>query len=153
LEQRLSDSGFDVTTTAERLAGFHRVENTYLSTFQTLGGLGLVLGTLGLAAVMLRNIFERRRELALLRAVGYGTGHFSVMVLAENTLLLFWGLLIGSVCALIAIVPAIVSHGGSFSLFSLALLLLAVVVSGLTASVLAVVASTRTALLPALRAE
>lgn len=153
LEQRLSDSGFDVTTTAERLAGFHRVENTYLSTFQTLGGLGLVLGTLGLAAVMLRNIFERRRELALLRAVGYGTGHFSVMVLAENSLLLFWGLLIGSVCALIAIAPAIVSHGGSFSLFSLSLLLLAVLASGLTASVLAVVASTRTALLPALRAE
>jgi len=74
-------------------------------------------------------------------------------VLAENTLLLFWGLLIGSVCALIAIAPAIASHGGSFSLFSLGLLLLAVVVSGLTASVLAVVASTRTALLPALRAE
>jgi ABC-type antimicrobial peptide transport system permease subunit len=153
LEQRLSDSGFDVSSTTERLAGFHRVENTYLSTFQTLGGLGLVLGTLGLAAVMLRNIFERRRELALLRAVGYGTGHFSVMVLAENILLLFWGLLIGSVCALIAIAPAVVGHGGSFSLISLGLLLLAVLGSGLTASVLAVVASTRTALLPALRAE
>jgi hypothetical protein len=153
LEQRLSDSGFDVTTTAERLAGFHRVENTYLSTFQTLGGLGLVLGTLGLAAVMLRNIFERRRELALLRAVGYGTGHFSVMVLAENILLLFWGLLIGGICALIAIAPAIASHGGSFSFLSLGLLLLAVVGSGLAASVLAVVASTRTALLPALRSE
>jgi putative ABC transport system permease protein len=153
LEQRLSDSGFDVTTTAERLAGFHRVENTYLSTFQTLGGLGLVLGTLGLAAVMLRNVFERRRELALLRAVGYDSGHFSVMVLAENILLLFWGLLIGSLCAVIAITPAIRSHGGSFSLFSLGLLLLAVLASGLAASVLAVIASTRAPLLPALRAE
>jgi putative ABC transport system permease protein len=135
------------------LAGFHRVENTYLSTFQTLGGLGLLLGTLGLAAVMLRNVFERRRELALLRAVGYDSGHFSVMVLAENILLLFWGLLIGSLCAVIAITPAIRSHGGSFSLFSLGLLLLAVLASGLAASVLAVIASTRAPLLPALRAE
>ena len=32
-------------STAERLASFHRVENTYLSTFQMLGGLGLALGT------------------------------------------------------------------------------------------------------------
>ena len=30
-----------------RLASYHRVENTYLSTFQALGGLGLLLGTSG----------------------------------------------------------------------------------------------------------
>ena len=60
--------------TAQRLAEFHAVENTYLSTFQTLGGLGLLVGTVGLAAVLLRNVLERRRELALLRAVGYGRG-------------------------------------------------------------------------------
>ncbi|HEX8335503.1 MAG TPA: ABC transporter permease, partial [Pyrinomonadaceae bacterium] len=53
-EERLSDFGFDAASTSERLAGFHRVENTYLSTFQMLGGLGLALGTLGLAAVLLR---------------------------------------------------------------------------------------------------
>ncbi len=69
----LSDFGFDVVPTAERLANFHRVENTYLSTFQMLGGLGLLLGTLGMAAVLLRNVLERRRELALLRAVGYNS--------------------------------------------------------------------------------
>src|SRR5205823_1837634 len=66
LEQSLSDYGFDVSPTSDRLASFHRVENTYLSTFQTLGSLGLILGTAGLAAVMLRNILERRRELAVL---------------------------------------------------------------------------------------
>ena len=62
LEDRLADYGFDVQATSERLANFHRVENTYLSTFQMLGGLGLLLGTLGMAAVLLRNVFERRRE-------------------------------------------------------------------------------------------
>src|SRR5206468_6409290 len=80
LEEQLSDFGFDVVSTSERLASFHRVENTYLSTFQTLGGLGLVLGTLGLATVLLRNVLERRRELALLRAIGYNAGHFALMV-------------------------------------------------------------------------
>ncbi|MCA1629499.1 MAG: ABC transporter permease, partial [Acidobacteria bacterium] len=58
LEEQLSDYGFDAVSTADRLAAFHRVENTYISTFQTLGGLGTVLGTLGLAAVLLRNVLE-----------------------------------------------------------------------------------------------
>jgi hypothetical protein len=42
LEQRVGDFGFDVVSTHERIADFHRVENTYLSTFQSLGGLGRV---------------------------------------------------------------------------------------------------------------
>ena len=62
--------GAVATGTAERLASFHRVENTYLSTFQALGGFGLLLGTVGLATVLMRNVLERRRELALLGAVG-----------------------------------------------------------------------------------
>ena len=68
LERSLADYGFDATSVADRIAAFHRVENTYLSTFQSLGSLGLLLGTAGLAAVLLRNVLERRRELALLRA-------------------------------------------------------------------------------------
>ena len=91
LESRLTDFGADVASTAERLAGFHRVEYTYLSTFQMLGGLGLVLGTLGLGAVLLRNVLERRRELALLRALGYRKADFFAMVMAENILLLCAG--------------------------------------------------------------
>jgi hypothetical protein len=67
LESALEDYGFDVQSSAERLAAYHRVENTYLSTFQALGGLGLLLGTIGLGAILLRNVLERRRELALLR--------------------------------------------------------------------------------------
>ena len=100
LESRLSDFGVDVASTAERLAGFHRVEYTYLSTFQMLGGLGLVLGTLGLGAILLRNVLERRRELALLRALGYTQSDFLTMVVAENVLLLVGGLIIGTFCAL-----------------------------------------------------
>jgi ABC-type lipoprotein release transport system permease subunit len=153
LEDRLTDFGFDVVPTSERLAGFHRVENTYLSTFQMLGGLGLLLGTLGLAAVLLRNVLERRRELALLRAVGYNSSHFTLMVVAENVLLLFSGLITGTVCALLAIAPVFLERGGRLPNISLGLLLLAVLVSGLIASFLATWAALRSPLLPALRAE
>jgi hypothetical protein len=45
LERDLERYGLDVEPTAQRLAAYLAVENTYLSTFQTLGGLGLLLGT------------------------------------------------------------------------------------------------------------
>jgi len=153
LEDKLSDFGFDVTNTAEKLAEFHRVENTYLSTFQALGGLGLLLGTVGLAAVLLRNVLERRRELALLRATGFQPSHLSLMVVAENILLLGCGLLTGIVCALLAVAPALLARGGNVSLISLGLLLLAVLLTGLAASLVAVSVVKRTPILTALRAE
>ncbi len=153
LEERLSDFGFDVVSTGERLASFHRVENTYLSTFQMLGGLGLLLGTLGLAAVLLRNVLERRRELALLRAVGYNSSHLTLMVLGENALLLLSGLVTGTASALLAIAPVFLERGGRLPNISLGVLLLAVLVSGLAASIVATWAALRSPLLPALRAE
>lgn len=153
LEEALSDYGFDVIPAGERLAAYHRVENTYLSTFQALGALGLLLGTVGLAAVLLRNILERRRELALLRAVGYRSTHLAWMIVAENTLLLGSGLLTGTVCALLAIAPAFFSRGGPLPVLSLGLLLSAVLLTGLLTSLLATRAAVRSPLLPAFRAE
>jgi hypothetical protein len=152
LEEQLSEFGFDVVSTAERLASFHRVENTYLSTFQTLGGLGLILGTLGLATVLLRNVLERRRELALLRAIGYDAGHFTLMVITENAFLVVCGLVTGALSALVAIGPAFFSRGGHVPALSLGLLA-GVLVVGLLASVAATVAALRTPLLASLRSE
>ena len=153
LEEQLADFGFDATSAGDRLAAFHRVENTYLSTFQALGGLGLLLGTLGLAAVLLRNVLERRKELAVLRAMGYDFGHFRILVLSENAFLVVSGLITGALCAVIAIAPAVFSRGGHFSAFSLGLLAIAVLGAGLAASVLATRAAIRSPLLSALRAE
>ena len=153
LEDRLADYGFDVTSAPERLAAFHRVENTYLATFQTLGALGLLLGTFGLGTVLLRNVMERRRELALLRAVGYNTRQISLMVLVENGLLLFGGLGVGTVSALVAIAPAWIERGGQFPIMSLGGLLLAVAVAGLVSSLAATIVAVRSPLLAALRSE
>jgi hypothetical protein len=154
IEDGLRDFGADATDTTERLASFHRVENTYLSTFQTLGGLGLLLGTVGLATVLMRNVLERRRELALLGAVGYGRGQFLLMAAAENTVLVVCGLAAGAVSAGLAIAPAVAERGGRIPLTSGALLLLfSVFVVALLSSIAAMAAATRGPLLEALRAE
>lgn len=153
LEDALSDFGFDVVSTPDRLASFHRVENTYLSTFQALGGLGLLLGTLGLGAVLLRNVMERRKELALLLAVGYRPEHLQTMVLAENAYLLLAGTVIGTIAAIVAILPAFLQRGGHLPNPSLALLLLAVPAAGISASLFAVRLVARAPLLETLHAE
>lgn len=153
LEDRLSDFGFDATSAARKLATYHVVENTYLSTFQSIGGLGLLLGTIGLGAVLLRNVLERRKELALFTAIGFRARHLTIMILAENALLLGGGLLTGALAAIIAIIPALVARGGLGSLPTLGLLLLTVIATGLLASLLAVRAALRAPVLESLRSE
>jgi ABC-type antimicrobial peptide transport system permease subunit len=153
LEERLSDSGLDLQPAAERLLRYQRVENTYLATFQVLGALGLLLGTIGLAAVMLRNAAERRRELALLRAVGYRPGHLRALALSENALLLLSGLGIGSLCALLAVAPAASLRGARPPLFELLLLLLVVLATGLLVSRLALRAAVSGEVLEGLRTD
>ena len=153
IEGALVDFGATATPTTDRLAQFHQVENTYLSTFQMLGGLGLLLGTIGLAAILLRNVLERRRELALMRALGYLRRDFLVMSIAENIVLLAGGLLTGAGCAYLAILPVILDRGGQWpGPYALALLC-GVLAIGLVASVGATVAMLRSALLPALSEE
>ncbi|MEM6655453.1 MAG: ABC transporter permease, partial [Planctomycetota bacterium] len=105
LEDRLSDYGFDAEDAERRLAGFLAVQNTYLSTFQSLGALGLLLGAVGVAVVQLRNLVERRGELALLRAAGFTTGSLRTLILRENLALLVGGLVIGAVAAGVALAP------------------------------------------------
>ena len=154
VEQGAGDLGADAVPTVERLAEFHAVENTYLSTFKTLGGLGLLVGTIGLAAVLLRNVLERRRELALLGAAGYRRGHIFAMVLAENVLLLAAGLAAGALSAAIAIAPVVLERGGRLpAAASAAGLVIAVFAGGLISSIVATRAALRAPILEALRAE
>jgi ABC-type lipoprotein release transport system permease subunit len=153
LEEQLQDFGFDVQSTSERLASYHRVENTYLTTFQALGALGLVLGTLGLGTVLLRNVLERRRELALLRASGYRRQHLVEMVMAESLLLLGCGLLLGIACAGVAIAPAYIERGQPFPVLPTLGLLAAVFGAGLLSTVMATRAVATMPLLESLKNE
>ena len=153
LETELTPFGFDVEPVADRIADFLAVQNTYLSTFQALGGLGLLLGTVGLGTVMLRNVLERRAELALLRAVGFSTARLTMLVLLETALLLAWGLVAGTVAALLAVGPHLTGRGADLPVASGAFMLAAVAVTGLLAALLAVRAAVRTPLVAALRGE
>lgn len=153
LESSLRRYGFDVQRTAVRLRRFADVQNTYLSTFQTLGGLGLLLGTIGLGVVLLRNVLERTGEVATLRAIGFKRSVLSRMLVVENGFLLVIGVSIGTVSALVAVAPHLIDAGGRIPSLSLVLTLAIVVLVGLAASAAAAAMALRTELLPTLKAE
>ncbi len=153
LEQNLQNYGFDVTSTRAKLADFQVVENTYLSIFQTLGGLGLLLGTFGLGIILIRNAIERRGELATLQAFGFRRATLTLILLIENGFLILVGILIGSFSALMAVAPHLAGGSAHLPWLSLGATILSVLIAGLLASALSVFAVTRMVLLTALKEE
>ncbi len=153
LESSLGDYGFDAVGVGEKLAAFHAVQNTYLSVFQTLGGLGLLLGTIGFGIVMFRNVVERRGEFATLQAVGFRKRRVSKLLVSENIVLILAGLLLGGIAALIAVAPHLISRPEQVPWISLGATLLVIFLVGVLASRLAATMALRQPLLPALKSD
>jgi putative ABC transport system permease protein len=153
LETELANYGFDATQSITALSEFLAVQNTYLSTFQTLGAFGLFLGTFGLATVQMRNVVERRKELALMQALGFSKNRLSWIVMAEHSVLLVTGMFSGIICALFSVAPHVLVGDVSVPFLMLGVVLFLILVVGLISGLAAVFLSFNTPLLLALRQE
>ncbi len=153
LESGWSDDGLDVVSSELVLRRMLSVQNTYISAFQSLGALGLLLGTFGLAAVQTRSVIERRRELSLMRAVGFSDARIAKMLTLETALLLGGGMLIGVSAAAIAIVPYIIEVGPHTSLLQPFVMLVLVLVAGALSALLAIRTAMKLPILAGLRTE
>jgi putative ABC transport system permease protein len=153
LSRALQDSGLELTPAAQRLNAFNAVQNTYLGTFQILGGLGLLLGSAGLGVVVLRNVLERRGELGLLTAVGFRRRTVQRLLLSEHSVLLELGLALGVVAATVAVLPSVLTPGAGLPYLSLGLTLAGVLLNGFLWTFLATWYSLKGNLLEALRNE
>lgn len=153
LESRLGDLGMDVSRTEAVLAGMLAVQNTYLNTFQSLGALGLLLGTIGLAVAQLRSVLERRVELAVMRAIGFTRGRLSTIVLGETAILLLLGIGCGAACAVLAVLPYSWISGLRPPIVAPVLLVAAIIAFGMTAGLVAVRQVGRMPLIESLRAD
>jgi putative ABC transport system permease protein len=153
LMERMETTGLELVRSVDRLKEFYAVESAYLTLFLALGGLGLLLGSAGMAVLVLRNVLERRSELALLRAVGYTSGQTERVVMAEHRFLLAAGLAIGTLSAAIAVSPALLRPDLRLPYGLLAAFLLGTLVLSLLWIRLAATVAIRTPLLRALRSE
>jgi ABC-type antimicrobial peptide transport system permease subunit len=131
LARYLKNYGIELTPTSERLAQFYSVTNTYLTVFMFLGGLGVIIGTLGLGIVLFRNILERKSEIALLLSVGYTKSKIIRLIFTENIMLLSIGVLIGTFSALIGILPSLLTESYSIPGLFILYIVAAIFISGI----------------------
>ncbi len=130
LGRGMRDLGWDMELTGQRLAEFNSVTNAYLSIFMVLGALGLLVGTFGLVVVLWRSVMERSREIALLKAVGYGRNEIRRLVVREYMFLLLMGIGTGFVTAIVATLPSILNSHTGTSFSSILIWLLVLVANG-----------------------
>lgn len=147
------DFGIEIIKATERLAEFNVVFDTYLSIFQMLGGLAIIIGSLGLGVVVMRNVMERRNELAILRAIGFTRRTIQWFVINEHWFLLSLGLANGVISGIVSVLPVLKTPGTNIPYRSLILTILLIFFSGILWIYLATKSALKGSLLPALRNE
>jgi hypothetical protein len=153
LESALEDRGLVLEKAEERLAYFTVIENTYLDIFLMLGALGMLLGSAGLGVVVFRNVQERRRELAMFRALGFSRARVFLVLLWEHGFLFAAGMALGMGAAGVAVMPSLAAPGARVPFLILGVLLAVLFVSGLAWTAGAAWLALRGNLLPALRED
>lgn len=138
LNAEFQKEGMNAVSTVARLRRFYTVESTYLAMFLVLGGLGMILGSAALGIVVLRNLLERRREIAMLRAVGFQRNALFRLFLVEYAFLLGMGVVIGGIAAAVAMTPTAASAGSSVSVALQSMILAGIAIVGITCILLAI---------------
>jgi putative ABC transport system permease protein len=125
------DNGMEILPATEKLAGFNSVTNTYISIFIALGILALALGTIGLSIIVARTLLERRREMAIMLAIGFLKKNLVFQLVTEYSILLATALGIGLMAALISLLPLILTGFSPVPPGFLILVFLVIMVNGL----------------------
>ncbi|MCX6273561.1 MAG: FtsX-like permease family protein [Bacteroidetes bacterium] len=130
LEELFRDQGMMVTPTSVKLAGFNSVQNTYLSVFMLLGGLGILIGTIGMGFFLIRNIVERKKELAVYLALGFTPSQLLKLLCTEYLIIFLSGICIGIISAITALIPSLLSLDFQLPAVFLLLIIACILFSG-----------------------
>lgn len=103
LAQGLYEYGLRATTSAERLAMFNQVTDTYLSIFMTLGSIGLLLGIFSLVVVVRKTLTRNSQHTRQMILMGYSTSTLQDILYRENAFAPQYAIVIGIVGAIIGI--------------------------------------------------
>jgi putative ABC transport system permease protein len=152
LNERLANYGVNTERTADRLASFYEVTNTYLSVFGVFGAFGMITGIAGLGLVLLRNYNYRKREFALLLATGFSFRRIRRIILNEQVLILIAGITSGLVSAVIATLPSIKGNQDIPWLYLL-LMIMIIALTGFTAILVSVRSISSKSLISSLKKE
>jgi putative ABC transport system permease protein len=101
LQGELVDNGVQAETYRQRVEEFGRLNLQFLRLMQGYLALGLLVGIAGLGVVMVRAVRERRREVGVLRSLGFLPGMVRRAFLLESGFTAIEGILLGTVLSLV----------------------------------------------------
>lgn len=93
--------GVDAGTFEEVISEQLQQQQGFMSLMRGYLGLGLVIGIAGLGVVMVRAVRERRRQIGMLRAMGFPSRVVRQAFLVESAFLAIQGVVMGTVLALV----------------------------------------------------
>jgi putative ABC transport system permease protein len=95
LEKELLEYGFRTIVLRDLLEAIVSIAVNIMNLMQIFLGMGLIVGIAGLAIVTLRSVTERRREIGMLRALGFQKGMVLKSFLIEISFTALSGILLG----------------------------------------------------------
>lgn len=131
LHYGLAAQGAAITKTTDRLATFDSVTNTYLDIFLSLGGIALILSTLGISVLVYANIYKQAPVFSMMQAIGIRRKIIRKQILAENMLLLSSGVLIGAIASIAVQLPGMSQHSFVSTIMPTLLLIALLLINGL----------------------
>ncbi|MCJ8330762.1 MAG: ABC transporter permease [Lentisphaeria bacterium] len=153
LKDEYSDFGFTVHSTIKRLNQYNKVQNTYISIFQILGSLGLIIATLGFGTLILHSINERQSELALFQSIGFSRNEIVRLLIYEYSILFLMAVASGTIATAFAMIPFITKVSAELSWSSSIQIIAGITVCGIISTCIAAKLSLKTDLISALRSE
>ncbi|HRZ98442.1 MAG TPA: hypothetical protein P5084_12875, partial [Paludibacter sp.] len=130
LEGALQTYGANIESAPERLATFNSVTNTYLDIFLALGGIALILGTFGIAIILISSIQTRKNNYAMMQAFGINQKSILKAISIEFLIVLFAGIIIGLLAAIAASLQNLITTNADVPYLLLTAIVLIFAVSG-----------------------
>ena len=97
LKRDFAHLGMQTIAIAALVSTFIQIGQSFLGIFEAFLALGLVVGIAGLGIISIRSVVERRKEIGVLRAIGYRKNMILAAFLLENSYVALLGILIGIV--------------------------------------------------------
>ena len=101
LQGRFIENGVEAQTFVDLIEDFARINLQFLRLMEGYLALGLLVGIAGLGVVMVRAVRERRREVGVLRSLGFMVKQVRRAFVLESGFVALEGILVGAVLAII----------------------------------------------------